>query len=169
MAGSQNIGEASDNPVAINVTAMVDVIFCLCIFFMCSFHFKQLEGRIESWLPKEERGIVTSPDPPLLLTDEIRVVMTWDAGTNTTHRKVERSDRDWVRSDQELVRDIVGMAEGFKKVNNTTYRVIVDSQGDVPWRDVVHVMDLCRQNQLDRIEFSAPEQVITPAAPPGSG
>ena len=29
MGGSQNIGEASDNPVAINVTAMVDVIFCL--------------------------------------------------------------------------------------------------------------------------------------------
>lgn len=29
MSGSQNIGEESDNPVGINVTAMVDVIFCL--------------------------------------------------------------------------------------------------------------------------------------------
>jgi biopolymer transport protein ExbD len=43
MAGTQNIGEASDNPVAINVTAMVDVIFCLCLFFMFSFKFKQFE------------------------------------------------------------------------------------------------------------------------------
>ena len=41
-----------DNPVALNVAPMVDIIFCLCIFFMCSFHFKQLEGKFESWLPK---------------------------------------------------------------------------------------------------------------------
>ncbi|KAF0241790.1 MAG: hypothetical protein FD180_4260 [Planctomycetota bacterium] len=42
-----------DNPVALNVAPMVDIIFCLCIFFMCSFHFKQLEGKFESWLPKK--------------------------------------------------------------------------------------------------------------------
>ena len=56
MGAGGNIGEASDNPVEINVTAMVDVIFCLCIFFMCSFHFKQLEGKIDTWLPKD-RGV----------------------------------------------------------------------------------------------------------------
>ena len=41
MAGG---GEAEDNPVNINVVPMVDVIFCLCVFFMCSFKIKQLEG-----------------------------------------------------------------------------------------------------------------------------
>ena len=64
MGGSQNIGEASDNPVEINVTAMVDVIFCLCIFFMCSFHFKQLEGKIDTWLPGPGRPSVTPLPPP---------------------------------------------------------------------------------------------------------
>lgn len=42
---------SDDNPVGINVTAMVDIIFCLCLFFMCSMHFKQIEGKLESWLP----------------------------------------------------------------------------------------------------------------------
>ena len=73
MGGSQNIGEASDNPVEINVTAMVDVIFCLCIFFMCSFHFKQLEGRVDAWLPKDDHGNQQGhPSGPLIL-EEIRV------------------------------------------------------------------------------------------------
>ena len=44
MAGSSS---PEDNPVGINVTALVDVIFCHCLFFMCSLHFKQV-GRFWS-------------------------------------------------------------------------------------------------------------------------
>ena len=39
MAGG---GNQDENPVAINVVAMVDIIFCLCLFFMCSLKFKPL-------------------------------------------------------------------------------------------------------------------------------
>ena len=87
MAGSQNIGESSDNPVAINVTAMVDVIFCLCLFFMCSFQFKQLEGKIESWLPKD-RGMNTFDTGRPLIREEIRVRMAWIPESSTTTRTV---------------------------------------------------------------------------------
>ena len=41
MAGV-SVGESEENPVAINVTLLVDIIFCLCVFFMISFKFKQL-------------------------------------------------------------------------------------------------------------------------------
>ena len=165
MAGSQNIGEAADNPVAINITAMVDVIFCLCIFFMCSFHFKQLEGKIDSWLPKD-RGIFNN-DPYFdnnLVKDEIRIVMNWDNATQATNRKVTHFN--WVQTDEELVRNILEMADSYRKVGNTTFPLIIDAQPDVPWADVVHVMDLCRQNGIEKIEFGAPEQEITPTAKP---
>ena len=76
MGGGGNIGEESDNPVEINVTAMVDVIFCLCIFFMCSFHFKQLEGKIETWLPKDRGVEQTPPDKIVLVPCEGRVAET---------------------------------------------------------------------------------------------
>src|SRR4029453_15047518 len=87
MAGTQNIGESSDNPGAINVTAMVDVIFCLCLFFMCSFQFKQLEGKIESWLPKD-RGMNTIATSKPLVRGEIGAVIKWNPDSGTTSRGV---------------------------------------------------------------------------------
>src|SRR5262245_66323574 len=90
MGGTQNIGEASDNPVDINVTAMVDVIFCLCIFFMCSFHFKQLEGKIDAWLPKDKGNLIGQMTTPPIL-EEIRVFMRWDPARSATVRKVGRT------------------------------------------------------------------------------
>jgi biopolymer transport protein ExbD len=49
MAGSQ---DPNENPVAINVVPMVDVIFCLCVCFMCSFKFKQIEGKFDRGCPR---------------------------------------------------------------------------------------------------------------------
>src|SRR6187455_445071 len=99
MGGGGNIGEASDNPVEINVTAMVDVIFCLCIFFMCSFHFKQLEGKIDAWMPKDGPGNQIGPvrDVPL---EEVRVFMKWDAASSKTIRRI--GNRNPVENDGEL-------------------------------------------------------------------
>src|SRR5258706_155649 len=85
MAGAQNPGEASENPVAINAPAIVDVIFCLCLFFLCSIHFKSLEGKIETWLPKYG----THPYPATLMVIEpIHVVMTWSHEAGRTIRRV---------------------------------------------------------------------------------
>jgi len=69
MAGSQ---DPNENPVAINVVPMVDVIFCLCVFFMCSFKFKQIEGKFDSWLPKDKGLGAMSADQVIT---EIRVAI----------------------------------------------------------------------------------------------
>ncbi|MBV8881015.1 MAG: biopolymer transporter ExbD, partial [Planctomycetaceae bacterium] len=107
MGGSSNIGEASDNPVEINVTAMVDVIFCLCIFFMCSFHFKQLEGKIDAWMPKD-KGPNSGPVDRLHL-EEIRVFMRWDAANGLVRKIGSRapasSDADLMATVQSLKAD----------------------------------------------------------------
>ena len=161
MAGTQNIGESSDNPVAINVTAMVDVIFCLCIFFMCSFHFKQLEGKIETWLPKDRGVFHGTPDKIVL--EEIRVFMRWDPSSGVTIRKV--GNRGQVSSDEELMQLILQMTRDFEKAGKKDFPVLIDAVADVPWKDVIHVMDLCKKEKLERIEFAAPmEYKATPAA-----
>ena len=154
MAGSSSIGEAQENPVGINVTPMVDVIFCLCLFFMCSFHFKQLQGKIETWLPKD-RGVFQGPASSGLTKDEIVVVMRWD-GTQTT-RKVKGYGA--AGSDGELIQNIRSIADGFDKSNNT-WPLVIDAGPDVPWQDVVNVMDLCKGNNIERIEFGAPQREI---------
>lgn len=157
MAGSQNIGEASDNPVAINVTAMVDVIFCLCIFFMCSFHFKQIQGKIDTWLPKD-RGIFGGAATEII-KEEICVIMRVVLDTGAVVRKVKNYPP--ADSDNALMDVVLQLAEDYKKAGNTKYPLVIDATPDVPWEAVVHVMDLCKRNKIERIEFGAPERAIT--------
>lgn len=140
MAGTQTPGEASENPVAINATAIVDVIFCLCLFFLCSIHFKALEGKIETWLPKYGR-----PDSSTLRAIEpLRVVMTWSHEAARTIRRVGAREAS---SDAELA----ALMLQFPKAGDPP--VQIDATPEVPWKDVVSVIDIARRNGLDRLEF----------------
>jgi biopolymer transport protein ExbD len=156
VAASQNIGESADNPVAINVTAMVDVIFCLCIFFMCSLHFKQLEGKLEMWLPT--RSGIFQGEPQKLWRDEITIVLRWDAGAGATVRRLRGGKP--AASDAELLGSVLVMAAEYDRDGKTGCPVVIDSGPDVPWQDVVGVMDLCRRSGLERLEFAAPGRPI---------
>ena len=150
MGGSQNIGEASDNPVEINVTAMVDVIFCLCIFFMCSFHFKQLEGKMETWLSGGNQPSTALVKPVL---GEIRVFLRWDAAAGATLRKVGSQD---VQSDADLLSRVRLQTADYLKVGQLDPPILVDATPDVPWQEVVHLVDLCKSERMDKIQFVEP-------------
>jgi biopolymer transport protein ExbD len=152
MAGTQNIGEASDNPVAINVTAMVDVIFCLCLFFMCSFQFKQLEGKVESWLPRERGMNAIAVDK--LRPEEIRVLMKWNPDSGTTSRSV-LGGPSHLGTDAELMAVIRQRRDEYTSQGKTDWPLMIDAQAEVCWKDVVHVMDLCKNERLPRIELAA--------------
>jgi biopolymer transport protein ExbD len=160
MAGSTVPGEGGDNPVELNVTAMVDIIFCLILFFMCSFHFKQLQGRIDSWLPKDE-GVNAGP-PQASVLEEIRVVLApGPTGTVTSLGAVQVSSWD------ELGRLLLASAADYEATGKRRDEVpvIVDAAPLVPWRDVMEVMNVCKANGLTKIQFAAP--LPAGAAAPG--
>ena len=161
MAGV-SVGESEENPVAINVTALVDIIFCLCVFFMISFKFKQLEGKFESWLPKN-KGTLGVGDPTIL--EEVRVAMTWDEATQKTTRKLRNRE---VQSDEELGVLIKEAHDDWVKVNKPDAPVTIDADSKVPWADVIDVVNLCKKNQIDKIEFALgmPPPAGQPGAPP---
>jgi biopolymer transport protein ExbD len=146
MAGSQ---DPDENPVAINVVPMVDVIFCLCVFFMCSFKFKQLEGKFDSWLPTNEglgKGAVESG-----MLDEIRVALFWDPRSQSVLRQFGARR---VRDDGELQSMIREARSDWSRVGHPAVPVTIDAEGAVPWKDVVDVMNLCKRERIDRIEFA---------------
>ncbi len=150
MAGGGG-GEANnDNPCPMNVVPLIDIIFCLLLFFMCSFHFKQLEGKMEAWLPLDKgQNKPTSPTQPPL--GEVRIVLEFDKARNQVVRKFGRSEYP---DDQELAQV---MKEQFdRKVANGEGEVPVIIQPDpnVSWDSVVRVMDLVRQKELPKMEFS---------------
>jgi biopolymer transport protein ExbD len=148
MAGA-SIGENEENPVAINVVAMVDVIFCLCVFFMCSFRFKQLEGKFDSWLPKDKGDKGVGADSSII--EEIRVAMFWDEAADQTVRQY-KSKR--ISDDTELQLLIKEAHSDYVRLNKPDIPVIIDAEARVPWRDVVTVVNLCRRNNIEKIEFA---------------
>lgn len=143
MAGSS---DASDNPVAINVVPMVDVIFCLCVFFMCSMKFKQLEGKFDSWLPKDKGNQGTPSD-----IQETRVALLWDVDKQKTRRQFGARI---VEDDTELETLIKSSHEDFVLKNKPEAPVIIDGDARIPWKDVIDVVNICKKLQIDNIEFA---------------
>ena len=65
------IEEASEE-VKMEMTPMIDVTFLLLIFFLCSIKFKVLEGKLQTYLPKDV-GVNTTPISKLLEKVDIRI------------------------------------------------------------------------------------------------
>jgi biopolymer transport protein ExbD len=144
MAGG---GDPSDNPVAINVVPMVDVIFCLCVFFMCSFRFKQTEGKFDSWLPKDKGSGTPSTELPV----EIRVAMFWDP---QKEKVVRQYGTRIVTSDEELMNLIKGAHDDYVRSNKPDVPVIIDGDARIPWSEVVNVVNMAKRLEIDKIEFA---------------
>jgi len=146
MAGV-SVGESPENPVAINVTAMVDVIFCLCVFFMCSLHFRQVEGKFETWLPKGkgDKGLASEA------ITEMRVAMYWDEANKRT---VRQFGQRIVQSDEELQGLIKSAHDDFIRLNKPDIPLTVDAHALVPWSDVIDVVNLGKREMIEKIEFA---------------
>jgi len=156
MAGAA-MGDDGENPVNINITPLVDIIFCLCVFFMVSFKFKQLEGKFDSWLPKG-KGSVGSVQIEGIL-DEVRVAMYWD---EVNQRTIRQLGTRRIQSDEELAELIREGHDAWVKMNKPDTPVTIDAEARVPWNDVIAVMNLCKKNRIDKIEFAL-------GAPPPTG
>lgn len=144
MAGG---GNDEDNPVAINVIPMVDVIFCLCVFFMCSFKLKQIEGKFDSWLPRN-KGADGAPPPEIR---EIRIAMFWD---ETTSRVSRRFGMRTVDDDGEMATLIRGSYEDWRARGVPEVPVIIDGDERIPWNEVLKIVNIAKGLSIDNIEFA---------------
>ena len=148
MAGV-SVGESDENPVAINVTALVDIIFCLCVFFMISFKFKQIEGKFDTWLPKG-KGTGGVGDSAAII-EEIRIAMFWDETEMVSKRQLKKRPVD---DDDELQALMKEAHDDFVRMNKPDTPVTIDADARVPWDDVLRVVNICKRNQIDKIEFA---------------
>jgi len=148
MAGSTNVGgDSNDNPVPLNVTAMVDIIFCLCIFFMCSFKVKAVEGKMDSWLPKNT-GMLTNVKVEDSL-EPLRIVLVHNPTGGKTLRFLERRPVESIDQLATLVRE----SKADRQRTGNKCNVALDAGTVVPWEDVVDVVNVCRAEKVDEIQF----------------
>jgi len=144
MAGG---GEAEDNPININVVPMVDIIFCLCVFFMCSFKFKQLEGKFQSWQPKDlGNGVPAAED-----AKEMRVAIYWDEAKGEV---VRQYGVRYIKNDDELETLIRGANDDFKKIGKADVPVIIDGDARIPWDEVMTIVNIAKRLNIEKIQFA---------------
>ena len=80
----------------------------------------------------------------------------------TERRRYGRQDERTVRqlgmrrveNDEELQNLIREAHEDFVRNNQPDIPVTIDADPRVPWNDVMTVVNLCKRNQIDKIEFA---------------
>jgi biopolymer transport protein ExbD len=162
---------------------MIDVVFQLLIFFMLTMHFKEVEGKLLSQLPK---GIGMDPGeaPP---TPEIRVYVC--AGGNVDEHRSNKGKHEQAEKPADTCAVVVeghaigevhksetrpGPAAGNRAVYRAAagrlralrdelaprerdgkLRVVLDADSEVPYEHVIGLVNACKEVRVDDIEFVA--------------
>jgi biopolymer transport protein ExbD len=129
----------------VKMTPMIDVIFLLLIFFVCTASFQAVEevlptnlslpGTVESSVQVEREWEDL---------DEIVVKIRWRAGR--VGWQINERNYDELGD----VRAVLDAMAGVR----IDIPVILDVDGNVPLENVVDVYDLCRQIGLQRVQFA---------------
>jgi len=144
MAGS----EPQDNPLPVNVVPMVDVIFCLCVFFLASFRSREHESHFDTWLPKERgEGPGAAPVP----LGEWRVVLGWNPKTGAIARRFRQRDLPDAGALERVLREA---QNDLRARNLPPEPLILDADADLPWAAAIEVVDLGRRLGIEALEFA---------------
>jgi len=136
----------------LNMTPMIDVIFQLIIFFMCSIHFKSLEGKLISNLPKYAGETPSHVFIPPI--DEVRIKLAYSESSPLMAQvKLGNIDfNDWDSLEQHLknLAPSLIMPGGLDIIP-----VKIDADSNVPAQAVVSVLNICKKSGVQKTEFAA--------------
>lgn len=126
------IRNRQNNDDPLSFTAMVDVVFLLLIFFICTCSLHLPESEIKAAVP----GVAKNPPdiPPVRL-----ILVSSGNGTQIT------CDGLVCDNDSTLLSEIVARSA------IADIPVVFAIEDDVVFDDIVHVMDICRQGGLKRL------------------
>jgi len=128
----------------LQMTPIIDVIFLLLIFFMCTAHFSPPEEILpmNTTLPGSLSAEVVLPDPVNLDTVLIQIFFDQE-----THWQIEGNQCSTLHE----VRNILRLIQKAKP----DIPVIIASADVVPIEHVIDVYDLCCLLGLSRVQFAA--------------
>lgn len=109
----------------------------------------------------ENRKIrIPKPSPPgapeKVILEEIRIILT--PGTRRVGARKEAPTLE------DLMVTVRAMVVDYKRAGKTEWPISIDAAPDVPWKEVLQVVDQCANERFDRVEFSLrPPLVVLPA------
>ena len=120
---------------AFQMTSMLDVIFLLLCFFIASSIYSQWELQVDIQLPTAQTG-----KQPNRLPGQIIINLDREGVVTVNER---------VLSSEELLDRMRLLSANFPG-----HPVVLRSDAQTPYEKVVHVIDLCRQADIDNISFA---------------
>ena len=126
-------------PPQLNMTPMIDVIFQLLIFFLCTTSVL-IEKELETQTPRASRGKPAAADD----LGPIRVRLSGGASGVSI-----LCDREMCADFESLVKRLTARRAAGD------IPVIIEGQGAVPFRFMVSALDACHRADLHRVAFSA--------------
>jgi biopolymer transport protein ExbD len=130
----------------VKMTPMIDVVFQLLIFFVCTVSFQALEEILPADLQAPEGQGTTKPlDPALEELEEVVIRVVSEEG-RTAWVLNERTYADLAS-----LRGTLGQLVRIR----SDLPVILDIDATVPMGDVIDVYDACRVAGFDRVQFAA--------------
>ncbi len=158
----------------LDMTSMIDVVFLLLIFFMCATKFRQPEGALRSWLPRDRgqqasRPVIT-PGCRITLTREgsqvicladdaiMPFAISWpDTDVGRAQADFENGHGIQGPNLEALEQHILGRKDTYRGVSAKGLPLIIDFGETVPSRYVIDVVNICKRLEIDDIAFAAPE------------
>jgi biopolymer transport protein ExbD len=141
------------------MTPMIDVVFQLMIFFVCTASFSLTEHILPSRISAEETGgSGAAPEPRQ--DDLERIVLAASRQDGRTQWRMN----DRVCSDAGEVRRVLAQLRRQMQqlgTDLTELPVIFDVENAVPLGDVIEVYDVCRLEDFRKLQFAARQE------PPG--
>ena len=134
--------------VQLSMTPMIDVIFLLLVFFVCTANFEQLEALLATELASSgTTGGVSVTKPEILNLDHARVTISYENGQAV--RQVEGHHCQLLRDLQAVLVQIANAKEDFP--------IIISCDENVPVEFWLDVIDACREVGLKNISFELSE------------
>lgn len=128
------------------MTSMIDVVFLLLIFFICTASFQVLESTLPTSLEAVGSSVAEPPIDFEQPTD--RVIVKLSLAGDAVAWLVNDQPYGSLKEVHAVLRQVASIDNGLP--------VIVDADGAVPLGDVIDIYDVCRLAGFVKIQFAAP-------------
>jgi biopolymer transport protein ExbD len=128
------------------MTPMIDVVFQLLIFFVCTASFQAPEELLPAHLSSGATAPAETADPEIEELEQVVVRVETGPGGGVSWRVNDRPCTALAD-----VRDVLSAVAAVR----LDLPVVLDIAGDVPLGNMVDVWDLCRLVGFQKIQFAA--------------
>lgn len=128
----------------LNMTPMIDVVFLLLVFFVCTANFAEPEKNLPINVSADGNVRTNMTPLPLEHWNIVRLQISYQ---DTPHWIVETNDCQTIQE----VRNVLLRLKNVQP----DIPVIIEPDGNVPMEHVIDIYDICRNLGLTNIRFAA--------------